>query len=270
MLSRLNLGGFGVVTGIFTIYLLLCGLGLRAKFVIYYVTVMLTLLILYLVFLGKLMFRILIGLIVTLSTACVLADGNPQRGKELSAVCAACHGQDGNSPAGAFPSLAGQGQRYLVKQLNEIKSGQRAAVLMTGILDTYSAQDMLDVASFYSAQTPKGGGVDPELLVLGETIYRAGIARKSVAACTACQGLRSSEAAADMCFCNAGYSDVGGTCAACEAGKFSNAETSSCTACPELSTSTEGSSTCVCVDNLAKSASGKCIQVSICFLKSCN
>jgi cytochrome c553 len=186
MLSRLNLGGFGVVTGIFTIYLLLCGLGLRAKFVIYYVTVMLTLLILYLVFLGKLMFRILIGLIVTLSTACALADGNPQRGKELSAVCAACHGQDGNSPAGAFPSLAGQGQRYLVKQLNEIKSGQRAAVLMTGILDTYSAQDMLDVASFYSAQTPKGGGVDPELLVLGETIYRAGIARKSVAACTAC------------------------------------------------------------------------------------
>jgi len=132
------------------------------------------------------MFRIAIGLIITLSTAFAMADGNPQRGKELSTVCAACHGQDGNSPAGAFPSLAGQGQRYLVKQLKDIKSGKRAAVLMTGILDSYTDQDMLDVASYYSAQTHESGAVDPELLELGESIYRAGISRKSVAACTAC------------------------------------------------------------------------------------
>ena len=82
--------------------------------------------------------------------------------------------------------------------------------------------------------------------------------------CTVCQGLRSSEEAAtsaDMCFCNAGYTDVGGSCAPCEAGKFSNAEKSTCIACPERSTSKEGSDTCVCEDDLAKSASGKCVHV---------
>jgi len=147
---------------------------------------MLTLLILYLVFLGKLMFRILIGIIITISSTFVFAAGDPQHGKELSAVCAACHGQDGNSAAGAFPSIAGQGQRYLVKQLHDIKSGNRAAILMTGILDAYSDQDMLDVAAYYSAQTPTGGAADPALLAEGEIIYRAGVARKSIAACTAC------------------------------------------------------------------------------------
>ena len=99
---------------------------------------MLTPLILYLVFLGKLMFRILVGLMIALASTYIFAAGDPQQGKALSAVCAACHGQDGNSSAGAFPSLAGQGQRYLVKQLKDIKSGNRAAVLMTGILYNYS------------------------------------------------------------------------------------------------------------------------------------
>ena len=147
---------------------------------------MLTPLILYLVFLGKLMFRILVGLMIALASTYIFAAGDPQQGKALSAVCAACHGQDGNSSAGAFPSLAGQGQRYLVKQLKDIKSGNRAAVLMTGILDNYSEQDMLDVAAYYAAQTAAGGAADPALLVQGETIYRAGVARKQIAACTAC------------------------------------------------------------------------------------
>lgn len=101
------------------------------------------------------MFRILIGLIVIVSSTFAFAAGDPQQGKALSAVCVACHGQDGNSPAGAFPSLAGQGQRYLVKQLQDIKSGDRAAVLMTGILDAYSAQDMLDVAPIFLPRPPR-------------------------------------------------------------------------------------------------------------------
>jgi len=136
------------------------------------------------------MFRIIFGLIVTLSailsTTFVFAAGDPLHGKTLTAACAACHGQDGNSPAGAFPSIAGQGERYLAKQLQDIKSGARAAVLMTGQLDAFSDQDMLDVAAYFAAQTATGGAADPALLELGETIYRAGVARKSIAACTAC------------------------------------------------------------------------------------
>ena len=64
-----------------------------------------------------------------------LAEGNAERGEALTATCVACHGTDGNSPAGSFPNIAGQNAAYLLKQLQEIQSGARSAVLMTGILD---------------------------------------------------------------------------------------------------------------------------------------
>ena len=104
----------------------------------------------------------------------------------MSVVCAVCHGQDGNSPAGAFPSIAGQNSRYLVKQMQEIKSGVRSAPLMTGLLDNLGDQDLQDIAAYYEGQAAKPGVAKADLVELGETIYRAGVKRKSIAACTAC------------------------------------------------------------------------------------
>jgi cytochrome c553 len=132
------------------------------------------------------MFRIVITLTVALASFTAQAEPNIAHGKELSAVCVACHGTDGNSAAGVFPSIAGQGQKYLVKQLVNIKDGTRMAMLMAGILDNYTNQDMQDVAAYFASQTPTGGTADVDLVDLGESIYRGGIARKSVAACTAC------------------------------------------------------------------------------------
>lgn len=122
------------------------------------------------------------------SVLCVsaFAEGNPVRGKELAITCVACHGEDGNSPAGSFPSIAGQQPKYLLKQLRDIKSSVRSAPLMTGQLDNMSDQDLLDMATYYSEQTIKAGAAKPELAELGESVYLAGIKRKGVAACTAC------------------------------------------------------------------------------------
>jgi cytochrome c553 len=115
-----------------------------------------------------------------------LAAGNADTGKNLAVTCVACHGQDGNSLAGAFPSIAGQNPRYLVKQMQDIKSGLRAAPLMAGLLDNLSDEDLEHIAAFYGAQSAKGGAAKADLVDLGETIYRAGISRKKIAACTAC------------------------------------------------------------------------------------
>jgi cytochrome c553 len=115
-----------------------------------------------------------------------LASGDANRGKGLVGVCAACHGQDGNSPAGSFPSLAGQNSRYLVKQMQEIKSGERSSPLMTGLLDAMSDQDLQDIAAHYEKQSGKRGAAKEDLVALGEEIYRAGVKRKSIAACTSC------------------------------------------------------------------------------------
>ncbi len=132
------------------------------------------------------MFRLLIGIALALYTSIAMADGNANHGGDLVAVCAACHGQDGNSPAGAFPSIAGQNSRYLLKQMQEIKSGERSSPLMTGLLDAMSDQDLEDIAAHYARQKAKPGVAKAELVDLGEEIYRAGIKRKSIAACTSC------------------------------------------------------------------------------------
>lgn len=131
--------------------------------------------------------RLIIALSICFSvTSFALAESDAGRGKTLTAVCAACHGADGNSLVGAFPSLAGQGAKYLIKQMEDIKSGARPVVLMTGQLDNMSEQDMTDIAVYYEAQSIKMGTAKQDLVVEGEQIFRWGIKRKGVAACAAC------------------------------------------------------------------------------------
>lgn len=112
--------------------------------------------------------------------------GDATAGKQKAQACAACHGADGNSPAAAFPKLAGQNEKYLVKQLNDIKHGDRPILQMTGQLDNFNEQDLRDIAAYYASQTVTIGFAKADLVDKGESIYRAGLADKGVAACTAC------------------------------------------------------------------------------------
>jgi cytochrome c553 len=112
--------------------------------------------------------------------------GDAAAGERKVAVCSACHGADGNSELGMNPKLAGQNARYTFKQLMDVKSGARQIPLMTGLLDNMSEQDLADIAAFYAAQTTTLEGADPELVELGGSIYRSGIASLGVAACSAC------------------------------------------------------------------------------------
>jgi cytochrome c553 len=114
------------------------------------------------------------------------ATGDAAAGEAQTAACAACHGQDGNSAVGAFPKLAGQNQRYLAKQLQDIQSGVRPVPQMAGQTDNMSEQDMQNIGAFYESKTITVGQAKPELVELGERIYRGGIADKGVSACTGC------------------------------------------------------------------------------------
>lgn len=130
--------------------------------------------------------------------------GDVQAGKDKSAVCAACHGADGNSAAGNFPKLAGQGERYLVKQMLDVKEGRREIVEMTGLLDNFSAQDMADVAAYYASQAIKIGQAKADLVAEGRKLYRAGNPATKMAACIACHGPSGKGVAA------AGFPALGG------------------------------------------------------------
>lgn len=102
-------------------------------------------------------------------------------------VCVACHAADGNSSTPANPKLAGQHPEYLIKQLQEYKSGKRANAIMQGMAATLSDDDMRNVAYWLASQKPKdGASTDKDLVTLGERIYRGGIADRQIAACAGC------------------------------------------------------------------------------------
>ena len=105
----------------------------------------------------------------------------------FTAVCAACHGADGNSGSPDNPKLAQQHPEYLVKQLQEFKSGKRANAIMQGFAATLSDEDMKNIAYWVASRPAKPGfAKDKELVALGERIYRGGIADRQIAACAGC------------------------------------------------------------------------------------
>ncbi|MDB2705416.1 cytochrome c4 [Pseudomonadota bacterium] len=117
-----------------------------------------------------------------------MAAGDASAGKGKSAMCAACHGVDGNSPSNLFPKLAGQGEAYLVKQLQEFKSGDRKNAVMAPMVAALSEQDMADLAAYYSSNKITPGAVSEELVEAGQQVFRAGNKETGLPACMACHG----------------------------------------------------------------------------------
>lgn len=114
--------------------------------------------------------------------------GDAAAGQGKAAVCAACHGMDGNSMVPTFPKLAGQHPSYIAKQLVAFKSGERQDPTMAPMAAPLSDQDVADLAAYFSSQKASIGSANPELAETGAKIYRGGIAAKGVSACMACHG----------------------------------------------------------------------------------
>ena len=105
----------------------------------------------------------------------------------FTAVCAACHGADGNSAIAANPKLSQQHPEYLVKQLQEFKSGKRNNAIMKGFATALSDDDMRNIAYWLTSKPAKAGfAKDKDLVAMGERIYRGGIADRQIAACAGC------------------------------------------------------------------------------------
>ena len=131
---------------------------------------------------------ITITLLISIAMGQAHAAGDPVAGKAKAGQCAACHGPDGNSVNPEWPKLAGQHADYLVKQLQFFEAGERENATMKPMANVLDAQGREDVAAYYASQTVKYGSADPELVALGEKIYRGGNAESGIAPCMGCHG----------------------------------------------------------------------------------
>ncbi|MGZ0786351.1 cytochrome c4 [Pseudomonas sp. TKO26] len=149
--------------------------------------------------------KLLVSLLLTLGiTGVAHAAGDAAAGQAKAAVCGACHGPDGNSMAPNFPKLAGQGEKYLDKQLHDIKSGKRQVLEMTGLLTNLSDQDLADLAAYFASQKGSVGAADPKVVARGEELFRGGKLDQGMPACTGCHSPNGAGNAA------AGFPHLGG------------------------------------------------------------
>lgn len=116
------------------------------------------------------------------------ATGTVEAGQTKSTSCIACHGLNGNSVNPVWPSLAGQHQQYIVKQLKAFKNDERVDPLMTPMAKTLSDADMEDIGAYFSAQSATGLEAEPSKVAEGQKLYRGGEPVNGVAACASCHG----------------------------------------------------------------------------------
>lgn len=153
--------------------------------------------------------KLIVSLLLTLgvtggANAAGTIVGDAAAGQAKTAVCGACHNPDGNSLAPNFPKLAGQGERYLTKQLHDIKDGKRTVLEMTGMLTAFSDQDLADIAAYFSSQKGSVGAADPALVERGRALFNGGDLSKGLPACTGCHSPNGAGLAA------AGFPHLGG------------------------------------------------------------
>ena len=123
-------------------------------------------------------------------TSGVAFAGDAEAGKTKSAACGGCHGVDGNSPAPAFPKIAGQNEAYIVKQIKDFKANDtRKNDIMFGMVAAVSDEDAADIGAYYQSQSVSQAAIfDEAKAAAGRELYKGGNLQTGVPACQACHG----------------------------------------------------------------------------------
>ncbi|MBE0612314.1 MAG: cytochrome c [Burkholderiales bacterium] len=94
---------------------------------------------------------VMLAALLCIASPFAYAGGDAGAGAQKSKACAACHGADFDTPVSAdIPVLAGQHEDYLARALADYKSGSRKNPVMSGQAAALSAQDIADIAAYFS------------------------------------------------------------------------------------------------------------------------
>src|SRR5260370_6466238 len=91
----------------------------------------------------------------TRDTLMQIADGTAKQGAFVAMNCTACHGEQGVSSSGLYPTLAGMDAAVIYKQLDDYRADKRSWGAMNGIAQALSPQASADVAGFFSTHTTR-------------------------------------------------------------------------------------------------------------------
>ena len=120
---------------------------------------------------------------------------NVENGARLYRACVSCHGAEGwGTVNGAYPQIAGQHASVTIKQLADIRAGNRDNPIMRAFTSTRalgSAQDIADVAAYIAAlpMTRNNGKSSTGDLEHGKQVYEEN--------CVDCHGANGEGNAAD-------------------------------------------------------------------------
>ena len=141
------------------------------------------------------MIAVLVSTTALLTTPLALAGGDAANGKNIALQkgCAGCHGVDGNSPAATWPKIAGQGEKYLVKQLKafrdkDVNNSGRANAVMYGFSKDLNDQEINDISAYFAGQKLKFGEADASSVDHGLQLYRGGDKTRGIPSCMGCHG----------------------------------------------------------------------------------
>jgi len=110
--------------------------------------------------------------IQTLSSTPAMRKQMIREGRDRTVLCKTCHGEDGMAVQPLAPNLAGQNPVYIIDQFQRFGDGRRNDYLMSNLAVTFTMEDKIKIALYYSEMEmrPSGGG-EPSLLADGQRIF---------------------------------------------------------------------------------------------------
>lgn len=89
------------------------------------------------------------------------ARGLAEEGRQATAFCANCHGENGHSRYPEVPNLAGQHPAYVLTQIEAFLTGKRKDPFMQGLMKVLSEREKSAVAQFYATAATQPAALKP-------------------------------------------------------------------------------------------------------------
>lgn len=131
-----------------------------------------------------------IALIAATAAASTATADELARAQEIvSGQCFICHGADGESSTPLFPRLAGQHAAYIVRQLEDYRSGRRSSSAMQPIVNALDPKDFKALGRWFEARPVHAHEPDdPALAKKGSQLFHQGNAALGIPSCASCHG----------------------------------------------------------------------------------